>query len=421
MQKVPSQIVKTQVVEYKIWRTLLVALNFVNFGVLSIYSPLFLPDNSKIMVLNHSTRVMRTSHSRENSLNEAPHLATFTALPRYLALGYFFLIVYASLHPFLGWRASGLSPFVFLEASRPRYWTTFDLLINIFAYAPFGFLLTQSLRCRYGRWSSMFLAFLLGTGLSFILESIQAYLPSRVPSNLDLLCNSMGSASGAILAGALGNRLFAQLARLQKHLLAPVPRIELGLVLIGLWLLTQLSPETVLFGTGDLRYFFNITPAVPYAAPSFFAIETAIIVCHTVAIGLTVHAILAVKGAAYKILPCFFLLALLVRTLAALILVSPSNAFAWLTPGADFGLLLGSTLLFASLLCPAPWRIAFTGLCLMFGTILVNLAPANPYSVSALEVWRQGHFLNFNGLTRLTASFWPFLALPYLIFLGRRI
>ena len=48
---------------------------------------------------------------------------------------------------------------------------------------------------------------------------------------------------------------------------------------------------------------------------------------------------------------------------------------------------------------------------LMAGAVLVNLAPANPYSIAALATWRQGHFLNFNGLTRLTASLWPFLTL----------
>ena len=57
----------------------------------------------------------------------------------------------------------------------------------------------------------------------------------------------------------------------------------------------------------------------------------------------------------------------------------------------------------------------------MAGTVLVNLAPANPYSSAALAAWRQGHFLNFNGLTRLVASLWPFLALPYLMLLGRRL
>jgi hypothetical protein len=69
---------------------------------------------------------------------------------------------------------------------------------------------------------------------------------------------------------------------------------------------------------------------------------------------------------------------------------------------------------------PVSLRLPLAGLALMDGTVLVNLAPPNPYSIIALAAWRQGHLLNFNGLTRLTASFWPFLALPYLTLCGRR-
>ena len=63
-----------------------------------------------------------------------------TVLPRYLALAYLALIVYASLHPFSGWRDPGLSPIYFLTAGWPRYWTAFDLLTNVLAYLPLGFL-----------------------------------------------------------------------------------------------------------------------------------------------------------------------------------------------------------------------------------------------------------------------------------------
>ena len=376
--------------------------------------------DGKIAFPDRWLTTMQTNASRTNSSNSPPVTASSTTLPRYLALAYFFLIVYASLHPFSGWRSSGTSPFAFLETSWPRYWTIFDLFSNILAYTPFGFLLAQSLRI-HGRKPNMLLAILSGIVLSFILESIQTYLPSRVPSSLDLVCNSIGSAIGTALACAFGNTVFVQLARLQSHHLAPIPRVEMGLVLIGLWLLTQLSPETVLFGTGDFRHFFDISPAMPYAPPSFFAIETIIIICNTTAIGLMVHALLFAEGAAHKTLLGFFLLALFIRTLAAIILVDPLNAFAWLTPGASLGLLLGGTTLFALLFFPAPWRIALAGLSLMVGTILVNLTPTNPYSEVALDAWRQGHFLNFNGLTRLTASFWPFLTLPYLILLSRRL
>jgi hypothetical protein len=37
-----------------------------------------------------------------------------------------------------------------------------------------------------------------------------------------------------------------------------------------------------------------------------------------------------------------------------------------------------------------------------------------------MKVWQQGHFLNFNGLTRLVSALWPFIALGYLIYLASR-
>lgn len=77
------------------------------------------------------------------------------------------------------------------------------------------------------------------------------------------------------------------------------------MVLIGLWLLTQLSPETILFGAGDLRHLLNIVPVLPYAAPSFVALETGIIVCNTIAIGLVVRS-LGVHKSTYLTLIVFY-------------------------------------------------------------------------------------------------------------------
>jgi hypothetical protein len=62
---------------------------------------------------------------------------------------------------------------------------------------------------------------------------------------------------------------------LEHKLIAPIPHAELGLTLLGLWLLVPLSPETLLFGAGDLRQMFALTGAVPFAAESFVMIEPA--------------------------------------------------------------------------------------------------------------------------------------------------
>ncbi len=93
--------------------------------------------------------------------------------------------------------------------------------------------------------------------------------------------------------------------------------------------MTQLSPETILFGAGDLRRLLEIPSAVTYAAQSF-AMETGIIVCNTVAVGLVARTLLARISPPYLELFAFFVFALAIRTLAAAILVGPAEALAWL-------------------------------------------------------------------------------------------
>ena len=341
-------------------------------------------------------------------------------LARYLALAWCGLVVYGSLHPFSGWRDTGVSPIAFLDGGWPRYWTFFDLAANIAVYVPLGFLMTLALQGLPGRFTSLALATLLAAGVSFAMETLQTWLPSRVPSNLDLACNSLGGLAGALWARAAGPRVFARLLALEHRLIAPIPHAELGLTLLGLWLLVPLSPETLLFGAGDLRQFFGLTGAVPFAAESFMLIEASITAFHLVAVGLIVRMLCVRLLVAYLLVPLFLLLCLAVATLAAAILVGPADALAWLTPGVKLGLPVGMVTLAGTMVLPAMPRLMIAGLALMAGTVLVNLAPHNPYSAAALAAWRQGHFLNFNGLTRLVGTLWPFLTLPFLLLTTRR-
>lgn len=342
-------------------------------------------------------------------------------LPRYLALAYTALVIYASLHPFSGWRDLGVPALAFLDAGWPRYWTVFDLVVNVLAYIPLGYLLALALSRHTGRLLPALLGAVLAAGISFAVEALQTWLPTRVASNLDLACNTLGALLGAFAAWRSGTRALVWLARAERRLVAPVPHADAGVVLLGLWLLTQLSPETLLFGAGDLRQLLGLAPGIAYAAPIFFALELTIIACNTVAIGLIARTLLAGRQSALAVVFAFLLFALLIRALGAAVLIGPREAMAWLTPGAGLGLAIGGGLLAALLFLPATWRIAMAAMALMAGAVLVNLAPANPYSAAALATWRQGHFLNFNGLTRLVASLWPFLTLPYLMLLGRRL
>jgi len=81
---------------------------------------------------------------------------------------------------------------------------------------------------------------------------------------------------------------------------------------------------------------------------------------------------------------------------------------------------VGIALAFAAMALPRTMRLALAAVLMMAGTVLVNAAPPNPYLADSLKVWQQGHFLNFNGLTRVVSSLWPFIALGYLIYLAAR-
>ena len=348
------------------------------------------------------------------------HARSSIVLARYLALAWFGLVIYGSLHPFSGWRDTGVSPLAFLEGGWPRYWTGFDLAANVAVYLPLGFFFALALCSLPWRYSGLILAIILAGVTSLSLEIAQNWLPSRVPSNLDLACNTVGGVLGAMLAQYLGPRVLTRITHIQQQLIAPVSHAELGLTLLGLWLLVPLSPETLLFGAGDLRQVLGLAGAVPFAADSFVIIETGVTALNTIAVGLTVRWLVLRTSWSYLIVPLFILLGLLVRTLATSILIGPQNAFIWLTPGSQTGLAYGLLALLILLPLPATLRLLLAALSLMAATVLVNLAPPNPYSLAALAAWRQGHFLNFNGLTRLVAILWPFLTLPFLFLTTRR-
>jgi hypothetical protein len=95
--------------------------------------------------------------------------------------------------------------------------------------------------------------------------------------------------------------------------------------------------------------------------------------------------------------------------------------FAWLTPGALLGLTGGTLVLMLVLALPRAARLALAGLLLMGATVLVNLAPENPYLANAIQQWPHGYFLNFNGVTHLVSLMWPFAALFYLMLLAPRL
>lgn len=341
-------------------------------------------------------------------------------LAAYLALAGAALVIYASLYPFTGWRDSGGSPFAFFVPLWPRYWSSFDLVVNVLGYVPLGFCVAVAfLRLRW-RILAPLLATLFCAALSFSMESLQTWLPARVPSILDFATNSVGGLLGAVIGYWQGGRLFERLAAWQQALVAPVPEAELGLVLLALWLFALLSPETMTLGVGDVRQLAGLPQTVEFSPEIFRFTEIVIVVCNLAAVALFLSLLIAGTWRVYPMLLLYLLVAAAVRTLGAALLVGPDEAFSWWTPGVRQGCLVGVAAV-PLLLLPRLWRALLAVLALMAATVLVNLAPLDPYSLAALAAWKQGHFLHFNGLVRLVSATWPFITLPYLLLLSRRL
>lgn len=358
---------------------------------------------------------MRMTVTRSTS----PSLRASSPARFFLAV-YVALVAYASLYPLSGWRDPGGSAFAFLAAPWPRYVTAFDLAANFFGYLPYGLLCALAALRRYPRGVALALALVSGAVLSLALETAQSFLPARIASNVDVLANVAGTATGGVAAAVFARWLLdgGPLHRLRGQFLTPGAATDFGLALLGLWLFAQLNPATLLFGSGDLRDLVASAAGERHKAELFVSVEAAVTAMNLAAVTVLVSAAARPEAPLRRLVASLVVVALVVKTLAFAILMHAEHVFAWLTPGAQLGLAAGLALAMAAPWLPHIARLALAAVLLMVATVLVNLAPPNPYFAATLKVWAQGHFLNFNGLTRLVSAAWPFATLAYLVYLA---
>ncbi|MGH8741119.1 MAG: VanZ family protein, partial [Burkholderiales bacterium] len=304
----------------------------------------------------------------------------------------------------------------------PRYITRFDVAVNVLGYVPFGFLAVAALHPRVRGVPAFAAATASALALTLGLEALQSYLPARFASNLDALCNLLGAGLGAALAVRYVPRLLLEgpIGQLRRRAFLAGTAADAGLVLIGLWLFTQLNPGMLLFGVGDLRDYLSVSEARGQRPQFFIFIEALTAAANLTAVGLLLSSLSAPQSRARVKLLALVAAAFAVKTAAFAIVMRAEDVLAWLTPGAQIGLLVGLAGALAAVALPRVAQLALAAVLIMAATVLVNLAPPNPYLTATLKVWQQGHFLNFNGLTRLVSALWPFAALGYLMLLAAR-
>jgi VanZ family protein len=361
--------------------------------------------------------------------NEAPRRGS--PVVRASLLAYLLLIVYASWYPFTGWRSNGLPLLSFMNLVKQRYWTGFDVMVNVVGYVPLGILLALAMYPLIrGVWAAL-LAAILGFLVSGTMEAVQNFLPSRVPSNLDLLTNSAGAFIGACIGPLLARGLLDQgrLYRLRKRWFAP--HASQGLVLLALWPLAQIYPQSFLFGHGqvlpiisgwlsawfeeDIDLIAMLRPGAAMSVEQYWLSETIITACGMTGAALTLLCLLRRGAPRYTLMLLMLAAALVMKTLASSLLFRPDNAFVWVTPGAEGGFLIGLIMLAGLAFAPQLAQRRLAVVTLVLSLIVVNTIPANPYFTLTLQGWVQGKFLNFNGAAQFLSLLWPFFALWFLL------
>ena len=344
-----------------------------------------------------------------------------------LALVYSGLILYASLYPFSDWRDQGMLPWAFLSSPLPKYWTGFDLTINVLGYMPLGFLLVlRALRVGKSRFVVLW-ATLTAGALSLTMESLQSYLPARVPSNVDLALNTLGALLGAVLAWIL-----ERLGGIDRwsHIRSRwfVVDASGALVLLALWPLALLFPAAVPFGLGQVQdrleaamaHALQDTPFLNWLPVRDIELQPLLpgveLVC--VVLGLLIPCLLGYCIIRSTWRRTFFLLlvfAIGVATtaLSAALSYGPEHAWAWLNLPVKVGIVSAFVVVVLLLWVSRRVSIALVLLALGVCLSLLNQAPASPYFAQTLSTWEQGRFIRFHGLAQWLGWLWPYAVLVY--------
>lgn len=339
---------------------------------------------------------------------------------------YVLVLIYASLNPFLGWQL----PRAYTLLVWPKYITTFDVAINVAAYAPLGALLALMVRRRlmllrlsYPRLLACILALLIGVALSTTLEFIQSFLPDRISSPLDVISNSAGSLIGAMLVMLpIGRVLIARIKRWRGAHFAHRASTNWGLLLLAIWFVAQLNPAIPFFEAGLISPHdpTNIDPALNTKISAYDplvllpqAVGIALNVC---AFSLFVSLILHPKKRVLINIGVVLVAGLMAKLAMAALLLKATLMASSLSPATVIGLTSGLLFFLFFSRMVYRWRVFWATLFVFAGGVMTKLTSVYSALDETLKLfnWPYGQLANFASLTRWLNEIWPLAALLFL-------
>jgi len=338
-------------------------------------------------------------------------------LRTWLASGYALFIVYGSLSPFSGWRSQGMEFIEMLEAPFRLTYTTFDAVLNLLSYLPFGLLVGLALRSRFGAVASVIIALLAGVSLSASMEYLQMYLPTRISSNMDLLSNSAGMLIGALLAVSIASWpwLLGRLTHWRSSLFQHGKQMDFGLALLMLWMFGPVNPSVPMLGNVFIsevaRQPFVVLPSAPFDGWESLAVTLNLLMLGTLLLTLmretriVISAMMVVLG-----------MVAVVKFIAAAVLLRSWALLLWINSEAVLGMLLGMSLLIVQLWLTRAAALWFGAMVALGYLVIVNFVFEDNAPSAAMSIyhWHYGHLLNYNGLAQTITLIFPLLLLFHL-------
>lgn len=243
------------------------------------------------------------------------------------------------------------------------------------------------------------------------------YLPARVSSNMDLLTNSAGALTGALLAVSITSwtGIFRKLARWRSGLFHHGKETDFGLALLALWMFGQINPSLPMLG----NVFISEAARQPFVAPlpaPFDWWESSAVTLNLLMLGALMLTLLRVPRKIDTALIVVLSMVALAKFVTAAVLLKSWALLLWINSEAVFGILLGMLMLLAALWLPRAAVIGFGAAVTLTYFVIVNFGFGNntPSAAMSISHWHYGHLLNYNGLAQTIILVFPLLLMFHL-------
>jgi hypothetical protein len=143
------------------------------------------------------------------------------------------------------------------------------------------------------------------------------------------------------------------------------------------------------------------------------AIEAASVICALCAVGALAFSLVHGSRRRLLLVAGIATVAFGLRSLATQMVYGATAPLAWLTPGAQGGLIVGAVLLYGLETLGPRTRAAFGLAATLVGAVLVNVAPGDPYFDTTVAGLNAGQLSNLHGLLRSVSVAWPMVVIVW--------